>query len=172
MKKNVINVVFINVIIICCLLFSYYIKKNIGYVLHNWIIILFLFVFSIYSLIVIFTRKKKSVFINQFFCCVFLCLMIKLDIPDRFALLVEVPKFERKIESMKRKEIEDDSIKLIDEYIISDWEPGFLDYQWVLVYDKCDSLQNLADSKKMTSEGKLYILYRAKECFYLCVLYR
>ena len=58
------------------------------------------------------------------------------------------------------------------EYIISDWEPGFLDYQWVLVYDKCDSLQNLADSKKMTSEGKLYILYRAKECFYLCVLYR
>ena len=102
MKKNVINVVFINVIIICCLLFSYYIKKNIGYVLYNWIIILFLFVFSIYSLIVIFTRKKKSVFINQFFCCVFLCLMIKLDIPDRFALLVEVPKFERKIESMKR----------------------------------------------------------------------
>lgn len=64
MKKNVINVVFINVIIICCLLFSYYIKKNIGYVLYNWIIILFLFVFSIYSLIVIFTRKKKSVFIN------------------------------------------------------------------------------------------------------------
>lgn len=63
---------------------------------------------------------------------------------------------------MKRKEIEDDSIKLIDEYIISDWEPGFLDYQWVLVYDKCDSLQNLADSKKMTSEGKLYIANRTK----------
>lgn len=98
--------------------------------------------------------------------------MFKLDIPDRFALLLEVPKFERKIESIKRKDIEDDSIKLIDDYIISDWEPGFLDYQWVLVYDKNDLLQNLADSKKMTSEGKLYILYKAKKCFYLCILCR
>lgn len=92
--------------------------------------------------------------------------------PDRFALLVEVSKFEKKIERIKEQETKDEFLTICDDYVISDWEPGFLDYQWVLVYDKDNTLQDISDSKKMISEGKLYILYKAKDCFYLCILYR
>jgi len=98
--------------------------------------------------------------------------MVKLDLPDRFALLIEVPKIEKKIEKLNSNTINDESLTVCDDYIIFDWEPGFLDYQRVLVYDEKDTLQNTVDSKKMISEGRLYILYRAKKCFYLCILYR
>ena len=95
-------------------------------------------------------------------------------VPERFYLFAdkkisreEVPEFIRTC-----NEINDELLTICDNYIISDWEPGFLDYQWVLVYDKDDNLKNLSDTKKIISEGKLYIIYRAKECFYLCILYR
>ncbi|MCR5316653.1 MAG: hypothetical protein K6E22_00355 [Treponema sp.] len=172
MKKNVIVVTIIDVIALCTVLLSYYIKKQIGYVFYNWLVIFFVIAFIIYSLMVVLANRKISIFMGQLFCCVFICLMVKLDLPDRFALLIEVPKMEKKIEKIKHNEIDNEAITIFDEYIISDWEPGFLDYQWVLVYDANDSLQNISDSKKIISEGKLYILYRAKKCFYLCILYR
>lgn len=172
MKKNNIIILVIDIFTICIVLFSYYIKKQIGYVFYNWLMVFFVIVFIIYSLVIIFINKKLHIFIGQFLCFILFCIMIKLDLPDRFALLIEVPKIEKKIERMKRNEINDELLTICDNYIISDWEPGFLDYQWVLVYDKDDNLKNLSDTKKIISEGKLYIIYRAKECFYLCILYR
>lgn len=172
MKRNVIVITVTDIIILCSILLSYYLKKRMGHVYYNWLMMLCIIAFVLYSLLLIIIHTKLYVFIGQFLCCVFLYLMIKLDLPDRFALLVEVPKLENKIERIKENEIKDESLTVCDDYIISDWEPGFLDYQWVLVYDKEDSLQNIVDSKKMISEGRLYILYRAKECYYLCILYR
>ncbi len=172
MKKNIIVITIIDIIALCTLLLSYYIKKQIGYVFYNWLIIFFVIVFVLYSLIVVLANRKIIIFIGQLFCCVFICLMVKLDLPDRFALLIEVPKLEKKIENIKRNEIDNKSLTICDDYIIYDWEPGFLDYQWVLVYDEYDSLKEICDSKIIISEGKLYILDRAKKCFYLCILYR
>ena len=172
MKKSVICIIFPNFFALLAILLSYYLKKQIGFVFYNWIMIFFIIVFILYSSAVIFTHKSFHIFIGQVFCCSCLCLMVKLDLPDRFALLIEVPKIEKKIEKLNSNTINDESLTVCDDYIIFDWEPGFLDYQWVLVYDEKDTLQNTVDSKKMISEGRLYILYRAKKCFYLCILYR
>ena len=172
MKKGVIGIVVIDIFVLCTVMLSYYLKKHIGYVFYNWLMILFIIAFVLFSFALILTRKKASIYIGQILCCIFLFFMMKLDLPDRFALLAEVPKFEAKIEGIKGQMLSDGALAIYDDYIISDWEPGFLDYQWVLVYDENDSLQYITDSKKIISEGKLYILYRAKKCFYLCILRR
>lgn len=96
---------------------------------------------------------------------------LRFDISDRFALLIEVPKKEKIIKEIENGAIPSNAI-LSDDYILFEWEPGFLDYQWVLVYDKQDKLKETIDNQLYISEGKLYILYQAKKCFYLCILYR
>ncbi|WP_191018211.1 hypothetical protein [Treponema zioleckii] len=72
---------------------------------------------------------------------------------------------------MKQIDVNDDRVTVCDDFVIYDWEPGFLDYQWVLVYDEKNLLENNEKPKEI-SEGKLYPLYKAKNCFYLCILYR
>ncbi len=153
----------------------YFVKKQLGYVLYNWIMMFLAVVFIFYSLLLIVLSKigKFHIFVGQLVCCFFLYLMFKLDLPDRFAFLTEVPKLEKKIDRMEMNGVNDDeTVTICDEYIISEWEPGFLDDQMVLVYDRNDSLKNISDCKKEISEGRLYILYRAKACFYLCILHR
>ncbi|MCR5316733.1 MAG: hypothetical protein K6E22_00760 [Treponema sp.] len=48
----------------------------------------------------------------------------------------------------------------------------FLDWQMVLVYDEQGSLQNVMDEKKYVQEGRFYVLYKAKKCFYMCAANR
>ena len=42
----------------------------------------------------------------------------------------------------------------------------------VLVYDEQDSLQNVMEEKKYVQEGRFYVLYKAKKCFYMCAANR
>ncbi len=80
-----------------------------------------------------------------------------------------MPKFEKRVELIKNAEINNE--EMCDDYILFDWAPGFLDYKMVLVYDNTDSLKNIENDKKRISERTLYILFRAKKCFYICILY-
>ncbi|MBP5577236.1 MAG: hypothetical protein J6X67_10830 [Treponema sp.] len=98
--------------------------------------------------------------------------MVKFNLPDRFALQIEIPKFEKKIEALKKTGVNDCGAEIIDGCILFDWEPGFLDWQMVLVYDEQDSLQNVMDEKKYVQEGRFYVLYKAKKCFYMCAANR
>ena len=98
--------------------------------------------------------------------------MVVDDLPDRFALLIEIPKFEKKIEVLKKTGVNDCGAEITDGYIMFDWEPGFLDWQMVLVYDEQDSLQDVMDEKKYVQEGRFYVLYKAKKCFYMCAANR
>ncbi len=163
MKIKYIVVAIVDVFFLMALLLSYYLKRQIGYVIYNWATLCFMFVFVVCSLILALQCKKVLCIIIQIICFAFLFIMIKCDFSDRFALLIEVPKIEKGLNNNE---------KVNDGYILFDWEPGFLDYQWVLVYDEKDSLQYAAEKKIKIPEGKLYILYRAKKCFYLCILRR
>ena len=64
----------------------------------------------------------------------------------------------------------DDNTEIIDGYILFAWEPGFLDYQQVLVYDEKNDLKDAENGKKLISIGKLYVLEQTRDCFYLCLL--
>ncbi|MBR6297012.1 MAG: hypothetical protein IKR40_11110 [Treponema sp.] len=160
--------ILIGIIAIIFILFSYYIEQRIGYVLYNWMINGFMCVIIIYSLAMIFCFKKFCIILIQVLLCISIFLMIKLDVPDRFALCIEVPKYELRINNGEEF---DKIIEENDDFIVVEWEPGFLDYQYVLVYDKRNILEN-TDSKIYISEGKLYRLYKAKNKFFLCLLYR
>lgn len=168
--KNIIFLI-INIMIVTLVLFSYYLKKNIGYVFYTWIMYVFFIIVIIYSILLSISEKKRIVYISQIILCLFFFLNLRLDISDRFALLIEVPKKEKIIKEIENGAIPSNAI-LSDDYILFEWEPGFLDYQWVLVYDKQDKLKETNDNQLYISEGKLYILYQAKKCFYLCILYR
>lgn len=95
-------------------------------------------------------------------------ILYKFNVEDNVAFLFEIPKIEKKIinNDYKNEVIND------DQYLIFEWEPGFLDYQTVMVYDKTDNLGNKKNEKIWVSEGRLTILKKAKKNFYLCVLYR
>lgn len=166
--KRQIFAILIGVIATIFVLFSYYIKQRIGYVLYNWMINAFMCIIIVYSLVMIFCIRKFHNILIQILLCTSIFLMIKFDVPDRFALCIEVPKYEMSINNGREfgKVIEDSN-----DFTVFEWEPGFLDYQYVLVYDKRNIMEN-ADSKIYISEGKLYRLYKAKDNFFLCLLYR
>ncbi len=166
MKKSTIAITIINIFVLLTALFSYYLEKRIGYILYNLVAILFIGLFILYSLLIIcVANRKKICCLEQFLTVLFLCLTLKFDLQDRFALIIELPKIEKRLELIKNTEDK------CDEYILFDWAPGFLDYKMVLVYDDKDSLKNIENDKIKIVEGTLYILFRAKKCFYICVLY-
>ena len=172
MRKSTVIIVIADVFVLAAVLLSYCLKKHAGYVICNWVTVILMIGFDIYSLMIMFTQRKLVFCIVQPLLCLFLFLSVKLYLPDRLALLVEVPKAERKIQEMKSEETTDEKMLVCDDYVLFEWEPGFLDYQWVLVYDEKDTLKDCKDSRKSISEGKLTVLCKAKKCFYLCVLYK
>lgn len=170
-KDSFFNVI-LNLIFVIFLLSSYWIEKKLGLIFYEWIFIFFMVIFITLSLItVLFSRNKKFAVIGQVIACSILILINKFSVQDDVAFWVEVPRFE-KIISEKSETLADYKIIKLDDYLMMDWEPGFLDYQEVLVYDKDDLLNNFKDDYKMTSDGKLYILKHPKKCFYLCMIYR
>ena len=181
--KHCIKFVFLTDFIrINILAFSYYLERQVGLLLYTLISIAFMIVFVLYSVGTIIaatiihkdTKTKVIPLICvQIFFCVFLPLAVfRLKIPDRIALKIEVPKLERRISSMSTEELENAGILIFEPYIISIWEPGFLDDQLVLVYDSTDELGKAMTEKHFIPVGKLYPVIRASTCFYLCDLER
>ncbi|MBQ1612429.1 MAG: hypothetical protein II085_03035 [Alphaproteobacteria bacterium] len=171
----------IDFILISIFLFSYYLEKQVGLLLYILISIVFMIAFILFSVGVIVAsfiyRDKKNNLIPlvcvQIILCVFFPLAVfKLKIPDRIALKIEIPKLERRISSMSKEELENAGILIFEPYIISAWEPGFLDDQLVLVYDSTDELGKAITEKHLIPIGKLYPTIRASACFYLCDLER
>ena len=171
-KKSFIIITAINIAALLFVLFSYYIKKHTGYALYNFAILFFMVAFLLYSLILAFSFRKLFCYVEQALACLLIFLMVKFNLPDRFALLIEIPRFEKKIEVLKKTGVNDCGAEIIDGCILFDWEPGFLDWQMVLVYDEQDSLQNVMEEKKYVQEGRFYVLYKAKKCFYMCAANR
>lgn len=170
MKKNtrLYITIFVDIILLLLLLLSYYVKKNIGLIFFNYLYIFFIVVFIILSIIIICTFRKRSILFIQLLVLFSMIILYKFNIEDNFAFLFEIPRIEKKI---KNNEYETEVIK-DDQYLIFEWEPGFLDYQTVLVYDENDNLENKKNEKIWVSEGRLYVLKKAKKNFYLCILYR
>ena len=170
-KKKSILLLLINIMVLISALLSYYLKRQTGYVLYNFAMFIFFTGFSIYSIIIAVYTRRKSIFLGQLLtCCVFLVIR-NFDLPDRFALFLEIPKMEKQIVHFQETSKLEDNVIESDRYLVFPWEPGFLDYQWVVVYDEQDMLKNEYNGK-IISEGKLHVLYRGKKCFYLCILYR
>lgn len=51
--------------IVTLVLFSYYLKKNIGYVFYTWIMYAFFIIVIIYSILLSILEKKRIVYISQ-----------------------------------------------------------------------------------------------------------
>ena len=164
---------FINIFVLSLVLLSYYIKRQIGLILCTFLLIFIFVYFVTYSLFILISYKKQySTLIIQVLAVLLFLLIFKFHLSDKFALLIEIPKIEKKIETIKQMHILEDDIEISDEYIIFAWEPGFLDNQQVIVYDEKDNLKNVEDGKKNISIGRLYVIEKARDCFYLCILYR
>ena len=164
---------FINIFVLSLVLLSYYIKRQIGLILCTFLLIFIFVYFVTYSLFILISYKKQySTLIIQVLAVLLFLLIFKFNLSDKFALLIEIPKIEKKIETIKQMHILEDDIEISDEYIIFAWEPGFLDNQQVIVYDEKDNLKNVEDGKKNISIGRLYVIEKARDCFYLCILYR
>ena len=164
---------FINIFVLSLVLLSYYIKRQIGLILCTFLLIFIFVYFVTYSLFILISDKKQySTLIIQVLAVLLFLLIFKFHLSDKFALLIEIPKIEKKIETIKQTHILEDDIEISDEYIIFAWEPGFLDNQQVIVYDEKDNLKNVEDGKKNISIGRLYVIEKARDCFYLCILYR
>lgn len=164
---------FINIFVLSLVLLSYYIKRQIGLILCTFLLIFIFVYFVTYSLFILISDKKQySTLIIQVLAVLLFLLIFKFNLSDKFALLIEIPKIEKKIETIKQTHILEDDIEISDEYIIFAWEPGFLDNQQVIVYDEKDNLKNVEDGKKNISIGRLYVIEKARDCFYLCILYR
>lgn len=171
-KNNIVYITsgILNFIGVVFLLFSYYLKKEIGSPLHRFILILYFFFLLILSgITVLLVERKRMMIFFQILICSISLIIYKFNIEDRFALIFEIPKIEKRIENIKRNNSHYERVIIDSNYFIFEWEPGFLDYQMVLVYDENDSLKK---GEILVSEGKLSILYRAKKNFYMCVLYR
>ena len=163
----------IDLFVLIFVLLSYYIKKQTGLIFYNVITISFFICFIVYSLFILgFAKKRYLIIIFQIAAVILFYFILKLDLADSFALLIEVPRIERRIENIKQTHESDSDVEISDEYMLFAWEPGFLDYQQVLVYDEKDDLKNAENGRKIISIGKLYVLERARDCFYLCLLYR
>ncbi|WP_024470093.1 hypothetical protein [Treponema pedis] len=175
-KYKYINFI-ISILVLIFVLLSYYMKKRFGLILST-LIVIFIFVnFIVYSLFILCSQKKQySIIIFQLLAVILFYLIFKFNLADTFALLIEVPKIERRVEKIKQMyglesfHVLDDNTEIIDGYILFAWEPGFLDYQQVLVYDEKNDLKDVKNGKKVISIGKLYVLEKAKDCFYLCLL--
>ena len=164
---------FINIFVLSLVLLSYYIKRQIGLILCTFLLIFIFVYFVTYSLFILISYKKQySTLIIQVLAVLLFLLIFKFNLSDKFALLIEIPKIEKKIETIKQTHILEDDIGISDEYIIFAWEPGFLDNQQVIVYDEKDNLKNVEDGKKNISIGRLYVIEKARDYFYLCILYR
>jgi len=164
---------FINIFVLSLVLLSYYIKRQIGLILCTFLLIFIFVYFVTYSLFILISDKKQySTLIIQVLAVLLFLLIFKFNLSDKFALLIEIPKIEKKIETIKQTHILEDDIEISDEYIIFAWEPGFLDNQQVIVYDEKDNLKNVEDGKKNISIGRLYVIEKARDYFYLCILYR
>jgi len=164
---------FINIFVLSLVLLSYYIKRQIGLILCTFLLIFIFVYFVTYSLFILISYKKQySTLIIQVLAVLLFLLIFKFNLSDKFALLIEIPKIEKKIETIKQTHILEDDIEISDEYIIFAWEPGFLDNQQVIVYDEKDNLKNVEDGKKNISIGRLYVIKKARDYFYLCILYR
>ncbi len=172
MKKHLVIITVINLFLAVFFLFSYYLKKEIGYVFYNWIIMILEASVIIYSIIVVSIYKKKILFLEQLFICIFIILVVKFDLSDRFALLIEVPRIERKMKDINEKELIGSAIEVNDDFVVFEWEPGVLDYQWVVVYDKNGVLKNSEKKTIWIAEGQLKALYKAHSNYFLCILYR
>lgn len=164
---------FINIFVLSLVLLSYYIKRQIGLILCTFLLIFIFVYFVTYSLFILISYKKQySTLIIQVLAVLLFLLIFKFNLSDKFALLIEIPKIEKTIETIKQTHILEDDIEISDEYIIFAWEPGFLDNQQVIVYDEKDNLKNVEDGKKNISIGRLYVIEKARDYFYLCILYR
>jgi hypothetical protein len=167
----------IDILVLVFILLSYYVKKRIGLIPYTIIVFSFFAFFVIYSLFVLsFAKKRYSIIIFQLLAVILFYLISKFNLADTVALLIEVPKIERRVEKMKQMyglegfHVVDDNTEIIDGYILFAWEPGFLDYQQVLVYDEKNDLKDAENGKKLISIGKLYVLEQTRDCFYLCLL--
>lgn len=177
MKKYMHINFIIDIIVLVFILLSYYVKKQTGLILYNIIMFSFFGFFVIYSLFILsFAKKRYSIIIFQLLAVILFYLIFKFNLADTFALFIEVPKIEKRVKKIKQMyglesfHVVDDNTEIIDGYILFTWEPGFLDYQQVLVYDEKNGLKDVKNGKKVISIGKLYVLEQARDCFYLCLL--
>lgn len=148
-------------------------KKKLGCVFYGWLSLFFMATFIMFSILVLLSTEKHARDIAfQIVACICLFLLFKYNLPDRMALLVEVPKIEKRIKNIRETGIIDDDVEIYEGYIIFAWEPGFLDYQMVVAYNEDDTLKKAKNGRTKMDAGTLYIVARAKSKFYLCVLYR
>ena len=166
----------VDIIFLLGYLFSYYLKKMTGYVLYNFAALFYFGVFIEYVII----TSAISIGCRRFFLLLIqisasglMFLMWELDLPDRLALLIEVPRIERRIEKLTGEELADTAIEVSDDFIVLAWEPGFLDYQWVLALDRKNIFgDGYEDEKIWIPEGRIYPIFKGMDGWYLCVLYR
>ena len=81
-------------------------------------------------------------------------LIIKNQLSERIALKIEFKKYKNELDRYIRNNVENENIRIFDNYVGIIWDPGFLDTYSVIIYDKNNNLDILYGSSEEIFEDK------------------
>ena len=101
---------------------------------------------------------RKLFFLYSFIFSIFFSfLIIKNQVSEKIALKFEFTKYKNELDSYIINNVNNENIRIFDNYIGIIWDPGFLDSYSVIIYDKNNNLDILYDSsEEMFEDKKMY----------------
>lgn len=129
----------------------------IAYILLCMLIIILNILFVITNIVK--QKKIRELFflVPIVFSIFFSFLIEKNQVSEKIALKFEFTKYKNELDSYIINNVDNENIRIFDNYIGIIWDPGFLDNYSVIIYDKNNNLDILYDSsEEMFEDKKMY----------------
>ena len=190
MKNKILLILIISLVIIGIILFSFYIEREIGIFFDIFVLPVIIVVLLIIcmALIIPMIKNKKydeyKVVLIPMITFFLSMLIIRLNVPNNIALLIELPKIEKEIAEYKTTGLLQNNIRIDGNYIAIDWLLGVTDNWSAIIYDENNSLGNaikiIQDNKtnffnktsfnnyRKIFSGDLIGIKKVKDKLYLC----
>ena len=129
----------------------------IAYILLCMLIIILNILFVITNIVKQKNIRKLFFLIPIVFSIFFSFLIEKNQVSEKIALKFEFTKYKNELDSYIINNVDNENIRIFDNYIGIIWDPGFLDNYSVIIYDKNNNLDILYDSsEEMFEDKKMY----------------
>jgi len=129
----------------------------IAYILLCMLIIILNILFVITNIVKQKDIRKLFFLIPIVFSIFFSFLIEKNQVSEKIALKFEFTKYKNELDSYIINNVDNENIRIFDNYIGIIWDPGFLDNYSVIIYDKNNNLDILYDSsEEMFADKKMY----------------
>jgi len=129
----------------------------IAYILLCMLIIILNILFVITNIVKQKNIRKLFFLIPIVFSIFFSFLIEKNQVSEKIALKFEFTKYKNELDSYIINNVDNENIRIFDNYIGIIWDPGFLDNYSVIIYDKNNNLDILYDSsEEMFADKKMY----------------